>query len=128
MDAQQQIRLLQLELARARAEATALRKRLGEQSRHPKRIERAYEAALLLAFWRSVGIKPSRRFAATYQISQHRWQDALALLRMARLIHGKSRWPALDLETTEGRLAQARDKALADPDLFFLRHTRHRKR
>jgi hypothetical protein len=128
MNTDTQVRMLELELAKARAEATALRKALGENHRHKRRIEKAHEDALLLVFWRSVGIKPSRRFAARYEITQDRWQNALALLRMARLVEGRSRWPSVDIDTSERRLALARDKALADPDLFFLRHTRHRMR
>jgi hypothetical protein len=128
MTSEQQLRLLEVELAKAKAEATQLRKRLSENTRHQKRIERAYEDALLMAFWQSVGIKPSRRFAARYEITQDRWQNALALLRMARIIQGRSRWPEMPMETVEKWLALARDKAIADPGLFFLRHTRHRIR
>jgi hypothetical protein len=120
-------RILQVELAKLRQENTQLRKRLGDNTRHQKRIEKAYEDALLMAFWRSVGIKPSRRFAALYDITQDRWQNAICLLRMARLIEGRSRWPLVDMETTERKLSQARDRALADCDAFFLRHIRHRK-
>lgn len=128
MNTDTQVRILEIELAKARAEATALRKALGENSRHKKRIEKAYEDAMLMAFWRSVGIKPSRRFAARYDVTQDRWQNAICLFRMARLIDGRSRWPAVDLEVTERKLAQARDRALADPGLFFMRHARTKNR
>ena len=124
----QKVKLLEIELAKARQEAALLRKRLGEHSRHQKRVEKAYEDALLLAFWRSVGIKPARRFAARYEMSQDRWQNALALLRLARIVQGRSRWPEIEMEVVERRLSSARDKALADPELFFLRHPRYRLR
>lgn len=122
---EQQVRLLEIELAKARAENTQLRKRLGENSRHLKRIERAYENALLMISWRSAGIKPSRRFAAHYHINQYRWENAVGLLRMARIIQGTSRWPIADLQEMERRLVQAKERAIADPALFFLRMNRH---
>lgn len=115
----QRVRILEIELAKAKAENTQLRKRLGENSRHNKRIEKAYEDALLMATWRSAGIKPSRRFAALYHINQHRWENAVGLLRMARIVQGKSRWPIADLQEMERRLAQAKERAIVDPDLFF---------
>jgi hypothetical protein len=123
---EQQLGYLQIELSKARKEAARLRKALGENSRHARIIDRAYEDALLLAFWRSIGIRPSRRFAALYEVTQPRWEHALALLRMARVIDGKSRWVAMDMATMERKLAQARERALEDVQLFFLRHTRHR--
>jgi len=128
MNTENQIRILQIELAKARAEATALRKTLGENHRHKKRIEKAWEDALLLSMWRSIGIYPSRRFAAKFDINQHRWENAVGLLRLARIIQGRSRWPVLDLEVTEQKLSQAKEKALADPQLFFLRMNSHHPR
>jgi hypothetical protein len=122
----QRIRYLEIELVKAKTEATKLRKTLKENSRYAKIVDRAYEDALLMVFWRSIGIRPTRRFSALYAITQPRWEHALALLRMARLISGKSRWIALDIPTMERKLAQARDRALEDAQLFFLRHTRHR--
>ena len=124
---EQQVGYLQIELAKAKTEATKLRKALRENSRRAKIIDRAYEDALLMVFWRSMGIRPSRRFSAQYEITQSRWEHGLALLRVARLITGKSRWVAADTATMERKLAIARDKALEDPALFFLRHTRHQR-
>jgi hypothetical protein len=123
---EQQVSYLKIELTKAKTEATKLRKTLKENSRYAKIVDRAYEDALLMGFWRSMGIRPTRRFSALYSITQSRWEHALALLRMARLINGKSRWAASDMTTMERKLSQARDKALEDAQLFFLRHTRHR--
>ena len=63
MNDQQQRRYLEIELVKAKAEAAALRKQLHLNSRHAKRIDRAYEDALLLAAWRAAGIFPSRQHA-----------------------------------------------------------------
>jgi hypothetical protein len=122
---EQKVGYLEVELARAKAETAKLRKALGEHSHYAKIIDRAYEDGLLMIFWRSIGIRPSRRFAAMYKISQVRWEHALALLRLARLITGKGRWQLTDTATMERRLLNARDKALEDRNIFFLRHTRH---
>jgi hypothetical protein len=123
---EQRVGYLEVELTKAKAEATKLRKALQENGRHARIIDRAYEDALLMVFWRSIGIRPSRRFAAMYEITQTRWEHALALLRMARLVSGRGRWAAADVATMERKLATTRDKALEDANLFFLRHTRHR--
>src|SRR5262245_1940193 len=104
---EQKVRLLELELAKSRKEAAALKKRLGNRDSYPRRIERAYEDAILLSLWRSMGIRPSRRFAALYGITQHRWENAVGLLRLARIIRGESYWPVLDLSATEQKLATA---------------------
>jgi hypothetical protein len=122
---EQRIKYLEIELTKAKTEATKLRKALGENSRYARMVDRAYEDALLMVFWRSIAIRPSRRFAMTYGFTQPRWEHALALLRMARIITGRGRWAALDMPTMERKLAAARDKALEDRQLFFLRHTRH---
>jgi hypothetical protein len=122
---EQRIRYLEIELGKAKTEATKLRKTLKENSRQARIIDKAYEDALLLVFWRSIAIRPSRRFAATYGITQPRWEHAIALLRLARLIQGKGRWSTVAATVMEQKLAKARDKALEDHELFFLRHTRH---
>lgn len=43
----------------------------------------------------------------------------MGLLRMARIMQGKSRWPISDLQEMERRFAQAKERAVADPELFF---------
>ena len=124
---EQKVRLLELELTKAKDEASRLRKRIGENNRYKRRIDRAYEDALLMAFWRSAGIRPSRRFAGLYGITQYRWENAVGLLRLARIIQGESYWPLWDMEAMEKQLAQAKEKALLDPQLFFLRLNKHHR-
>ena len=128
MNAEQQVRYLQIELEKARAEATRLRKALGENSKHARRVDKAYEDALLLATFYVAGILPSRRFARIQGISQNRWENALALLKMARVVERHRKWVMQDLATIEKRLAIARDKALEDVELFFLRANSHCRR
>ena len=67
-------------------EVTQLRKKLGERGRHAGRVRLAYSDGLLLAQWRSAGIMPSRDFARRHGMTQRRWQNAVGLLRMARVI------------------------------------------
>jgi hypothetical protein len=125
---QLEVRRLQVEIAKLRDENTQLRKRLGENSRHAKRVQKAYEDALLMVFWRSMGIQPSRRFCARYDINQHRFENALGLLRMARIVRDRSRWVDIDPASAESRLAAARDRATNEPGVFFLRLNRHHQR
>jgi hypothetical protein len=122
------LRYAQLELEKTRQENARLRKALKERSREAKRINRAYEDALLLATWRSGGIIPSRRFAMFHGISQHRFENSVALLKMARVIQRQRHWVTQDLAVIESRLSTARDKALTDPALFFLRLNKHHRR
>lgn len=125
MTPQQQLRYLELENTKLRAEAAQLRKKLGENSRHAKRIDRAYNDALLMAMWRAGGIIPSRDYTKLQGMSQNRFQNACALLKMARVIVRHRHWAVRDLAIIEQRLASARQKALEDPNLFFLRLNRH---
>jgi hypothetical protein len=124
---EQQIGYLEVELAKAKAEATRLRKALGENGRHSRRIQRAYEDALLLAGWRVAGIIPSRRYAKLFKITQFRYENSFGLLKLARVIRGRRRWVIEDLSTIESKLAKARDRALEDPQAFFLYLNKHCK-
>lgn len=126
MNAEQHIKYLELELAKSRAEAAQLRKKIGEKSRHARRIQKAYEDALLLAMWWVSGIIPSRSYTKRQGMSQNRFQNATALLKMGRVIVRHRHWAIKDLAIIEQRLASARQRALDDPQLFFLRHPRHR--
>src|SRR5215212_1394846 len=124
MNTQQQLRYLQVELAKAKAEAAHLRKQLNVSNRHAKRIDKAYEDALLLATWRSTGIIPSRTFARKQGFTQNRWENAVALLKVARVIQRQRHWVMDDVGLIEARLVNAREHAMKVPDAFFSRHPR----
>lgn len=115
------------EIKELKSENAQLRKRLGANSRHARRVERAYRDALLLAEWRSVAVFPSRRYAAYHRMSQRRWQNAVALLRMARILEGR-RWTTTALATIEQRLEAAKQRATDTPDAFKARLPRHGRR
>jgi hypothetical protein len=119
MKPEQQLRYLQIEWDKARAENTRLRKALAENGRHARRIEKAYEDALLLATLYSAGIIPSRRYARLQNMKQNRWQNAVALLKLARIITRQRHWVTADLAPIETKLTLARQKALKDCQLFF---------
>lgn len=125
MNTDQQLRYLELENAKLRAEAAQLRKKLGENSRHAKRINRAYEDALLFAMWRVSGIMPSRDYAKEQGISQNRYMNAMALLKMARVVIRHHTWEIKDLAVIEQRLNGARQRALEDRAVFLMRHPRY---
>ena len=120
-----QVRILELELAKVKAEAAQLRKKLGENGRHPKRVQNAKEDAILLATIKIAGVHPSRRLAVTLGMSESRWNNAVALLKLARVITRSYHWEVSDLPTIERQLTTAEEKAKRDVNLFFLRHCRH---
>jgi hypothetical protein len=125
MTPEQQIKYLEIELTQVKREATRLRKTLHENSRHARRINRAYQDALLLVTFRVAGIIPSRRFAGLHEISQNRYENALGLLRMARIIQRERHWIMIDAATAEGRLEKARQNAIEYPESFFCRMNSH---
>ena len=120
-----EVRYLKVELAKAKAETAYLRKKLQISNYHAKRIDKAYEDALLLAAWRASGINPSRSFAKRYGLSQNRWQNAVALLKMARVIQRHHHWTTEDLGLIEARLSRAKKDALQIPEAFFSRLPHH---
>jgi hypothetical protein len=122
---EQKLRYLEVDLEKLRDENTRLRKALAEDSRHARRIERAYQDALLLAGWRAAGIAPSRRYARRFGMTQFRHENAQGLLRLARIIEGRRRWVTEDLSVMEKKLAKAKERALSDSKLFFLRLNKH---
>jgi hypothetical protein len=122
---EQKIGMLEVELLKAKREAAKLRKALSINSRTHKRIEKAYEDALLLAAWRAAGIIPSRRYAGEYEMTQFRYENAFGLLKFARVIQGHRRWMLDDLATIEAKLARARNRAFEDPPAFFLYLNKH---
>lgn len=96
-------------------------------ARHQTRIETAYTDALMLAMWRANGIIPSRRYAAIYGMTQNRFENAIGLLRMARIIERHRTWATDDLAAIKARLKRAKEHALEVPDAFFARLTDHAK-
>jgi hypothetical protein len=133
MDREQFIRLLDVENHQLRDEVARLSKLARERSYHARRVRLALDDALLLATWLvavfwAAGIIPSRRYARVKGITQNRWQNALALLRMARVAVGHRRWATDSLADIERRLVAARDRAIENPDSFWARLPRHGRR
>jgi hypothetical protein len=56
MRTEQELRLLKIELEKAKQENSRLRKSLSENGRHARRVQNAYEDALLLATAYSAGM------------------------------------------------------------------------
>lgn len=125
MNASQEIEYLKLEVEKLKADRARMAKALQENSYHGRRIQRAYEDALLLAMWRSSGIIPSRRYAKLHNFTQTRWENCVGLLRMARIIVSHRRWVTDDLATIEQRLEIAKQKALENREAYKARLTAH---
>lgn len=125
MPLEQRVRLLEAELRVANAEIARLRRRLHENGAHGKRLDRAYSDALLLAQLH-IGFLPTSRSAAAElaEISHNRWENAIALLRLARCHNGHD-WMHHDLATIEERLGKAKDVALDSPEAYRARLPKH---
>src|SRR6059058_2755186 len=124
MNESQQTRYQEQEIRELQHENARLRKKLKETNRHARRVQQAYQDAVLLATWRTVHITPSRSYAAYQGISQRRWQNAVALLRLARVVDGQ-RWKTTELAIIEQRAEIAKQRALEAPDAFRARLPRH---
>ena len=118
------VKHLEVEIMRLREENTQLRKALRINGRHSRRIQRAYDSALLLASWHVGFLDVSRDFAASQGMAQRQWENGVALLRLARVINGH-RWRVHDLSAIEGALRRAQDRALQTPEIFFSWCNRH---
>lgn len=128
MNHEQAIRLLELETHELRQELGRLRHKLQGERYHVARIEQARKDALLLALWAAAGIPPSRRYAKRHNITQRRWENAIALLRLARVLTGNRRWATRDAATIEARLEKAAQTAIDAEGAYRARHPRLRRR
>jgi hypothetical protein len=115
----------QSDLRLANAEIARLRRRLGVSGRTAKRVERAYRDALLLANLH-IGYLPTTRAAALHYagITANRWENATALLKMARVTAGRV-WLTHDLAEIESLLSLAAKQAIADPEIYRARLPKH---
>jgi hypothetical protein len=93
--------------------------------RHKARVEEAYKDAIQLSVWRANGVIPSRRYASIYGITQNRFENAVGLLRMARIIVRHRSWVTEDLQTIKTRLKSAKETALEIPEAYHARLTIH---
>ena len=115
---------LEVELLRLRDENSRLRSALRINGRHARRIQRAYDCALLLATWHVGFLDTSRDFAKSQGMAQRQWENGVALLRLARVVNGR-RWRTHDMPTIERALQRAMERALETPDVFFAWCNRH---
>lgn len=114
----------ELEILRLREENTRLRKALRINGRHARRIQRAYDSALLLATWHVGFLDTDREFAKSMGVSQRTWENAMALLKLARVVN-KKRWKVHDIPTVERALQRAQDRALETPEAYFAWCNKH---
>lgn len=121
MNIEQELAYCKLALAEALAENAALRKKLNENSRHARRVRQSYQDALLLSIWRTGGIIPSRRFAEKHGITRRRWQNAIAILRIARVVVRERAWDVVDAVIIQARLDKAVETAVDVPGAFHSR-------
>ena len=110
---------LLVEIKRLQDENKKLRSALKINGMHARRISRAHDAALLLATWHLAYLPTTREFALSHQMSQRTWQNAMALLRLGRLVDLRGRWRYHDLDTISARLDDAVIAAHSAPEVYF---------
>jgi hypothetical protein len=115
------------EILRLRSENKRLRAALRVNSRHSGRIQRAQEAALLLATWHVAYLGVSRAECMSRGMTQRQWENGVTLLRLARVVDTKGRWLVHDAATISAAIDRAADRALAVPEAFFARGPKHLK-
>ena len=96
-----------------------MRAALRINGRHARRISRAHDCALLLATWHIAYLPTSREFAAQNGCAQRQWQNAMALLRLGRIVDGRGRWKYHDLPSISAKLDDAVIAANSAPDVYF---------
>jgi hypothetical protein len=116
---------LLVELKRLQTENRKLRAALKLNGRHARRIQRAHDCALLLATWHVAHLPTSRDFARFMGMPQRQWENAIALLRLARVVDTRGRWHCHDLPTIAAKLDRAAVGANAAPEAYFARGNRH---
>lgn len=122
----QLITSLELEIRRLRAETAQLRHRLGERNRHARRVQRAAEDARLLLLFRAGGCPTSLGHASQQAgMSRRRWEAAIALLRMARLLDYDWSWSLGSDADNETALSRAAGRAIANRSSFLMRLAKH---
>jgi len=123
---EERIRDLELQNHLLRGEVARLSKLAGERNKHARRVTRAYNDAILLAGLRAGGQRTSRRYMIDqHGFTQNRWENATALLRLARVLSKHRHWRTFDLERIGSALDDARMAALAQPSAFRARLNRH---
>lgn len=117
MNAQLHIRELEHEVAKLQAENTRLRKQAQETNRHARRVMQGFEDAVKLAALHVSFQSTSREAAGDLGITQRRWENARALLKLAGVMTPRV-WKIHDMREIEGRLEMARSRALDSQSLF----------
>lgn len=102
-------------------------RRVAEDGRHGRRVRRAHTDAMhIVALGIGYGVLlPSRAMVGEHGISQRRWENAIALMRMARLVTlrpGRGyAWATGDVGTITARIDTALDQAIDQPEAFRAR-------
>ncbi len=116
---------LLLEINRLQSENKKMRAALKINGRHARRIQRAYDAAMLLALWHLSFLPTTREFAAQHGMGQRPWQNAMALLKLAKVCDQRGKWRYHDLATIEARLGDGVIAANAAPEAYFSKGSTH---
>jgi hypothetical protein len=113
-----------VELRRLQTENRKLRAALRINGRHARRVQRAHDVALLLGQWHLAHLPTCREFAREHGIAQRQWQNAMALLKLARVVDQAGRWHVHDLPSISAKLDNAAVAANAAPEAYFARGPR----
>ena len=117
MNPQLRIRELEHEVRKLQAENTRLRKQAQETNRHARRVMQAFEDAMKLGALHVSFQSTSREACSELGITQRRWENARALLKLAGVMTPRL-WKVHDIREIEARLEMARSRALDSQKLF----------
>jgi hypothetical protein len=122
---QEKIRGLELKNNLLQQEVTRLNKSVHDKSKHKRRVNAAFNDATILVGLHAGQQPTSRRYAvANRHLTQTRWENAIGLLRMARVINNRH-WASSDLAHIGSALERARQRAIESPEAFKARLNRH---
>jgi hypothetical protein len=123
MELHQYATYLEIENGQLRDRVVKLGRKAGERTYHARRVQLAHDDALLMATLYCAGIYPSRHYMQHQSVSRTRFDNALALLRMARVVKRKWLWPArreVHFPTIEKAVGLAKTKATDKPESYRL--------
>lgn len=120
------LRELELQNHLLRREVTRLAKRAGEKSKHGRRVNAAFNDAVIMAGLHAAHQPTSRRYMIEHHgFTQTRWENAMGLLRMARVVTRHHHWASADAAHIGDTLERVRERAITEPEAFKARLNKH---
>ena len=114
---------LTAQLGKLEQENQELRRRLRTESAMYRRLQQAFNDALLMLSYQCVGLSPARDRMTPELMSIRRWDRARALLKTAR-VHTGTRWTTTDEDVIVRRLSATLESCAVDDSRIRMRMPR----